>query len=237
MHHSSDELRAWEAVPRPSEATIEEIAAGLAELGTGGTPAFIRGYNRGYDDAFEHAKAEAVQPDPGVQLTEHELTRDCGCEPTVVGVDPTLGSVDPGEQISVRRVGLASLLRRVDPGGYWSRDLGIAYKPGTDEMVEVEDVKERSGEVGNAGQCPKCDRWNPDGPDICLGRIPGVTAACCGHGFQTPYVAFGVSAFDYDPDGVTTLVMYGPRAEEFFAHRAAKPDEPFAIDQPARRRA
>ena len=32
----------------------KEIAAGIEEIGTGGTPAFIRGYNAGYDDAYEH---------------------------------------------------------------------------------------------------------------------------------------------------------------------------------------
>lgn len=38
---------------RPDEASIAEIAAGIEEMGTGGTPAFIRGYNRGFDDAWE----------------------------------------------------------------------------------------------------------------------------------------------------------------------------------------
>ena len=54
---SGDDFLGLRWVPkRPSEASIEEIAAGIAELGTGGTPAFIRGYNRGYDDAFEHVR-------------------------------------------------------------------------------------------------------------------------------------------------------------------------------------
>lgn len=91
-------------------------------------------------------------------------------------------------------------------------------------------VKQRTGEVGNAGHCPKCEQWAPDGPDLCLGRLRGVTAACCGHGYRTPYVAFGVAAFDYDPDGFSTIVLYGPAAEAYFAHVKATPDEPFAID-------
>lgn len=30
------------------------------------------------------------------------------------------------------------------------------------------------------------DRWG--GPDPCLGRLPGVLSACCGHGSKPPYV-------------------------------------------------
>jgi hypothetical protein len=48
------------ATPRdsPDPATVEEIAAGIAELGTGGTPAYIRGYNRGFDDGWAQAREE-----------------------------------------------------------------------------------------------------------------------------------------------------------------------------------
>jgi hypothetical protein len=46
------------AAGRANEASIAEIAEGLAEIGAGGTPAFIRGYNRGYDDAYEHLADE-----------------------------------------------------------------------------------------------------------------------------------------------------------------------------------
>ena len=28
----------------------------------------------------------------------------------------------------------------------------------------------------------------PDGPDPCLGVLPGVSSACCGHGVEAPYV-------------------------------------------------
>ena len=28
----------------------------------------------------------------------------------------------------------------------------------------------------------------PDGPDLCLGLLPDVKAACCGHGVDEPYV-------------------------------------------------
>lgn len=89
--------------------------------------------------------------------------------------------------------------------------------------------KMRSAEVGNAGFCGKCRTWNPDGPDVCLGRLVGVTAACCGHGIVMPYVAFGLAEFDYDPSTVTTVALYGKQAEAYFAHVEEHPGEPFSI--------
>lgn len=46
-------------------ARAREIAAGLAEIGTGGTPAFIRGYNAGFDDAWAQKAEDAPQYTPG----------------------------------------------------------------------------------------------------------------------------------------------------------------------------
>jgi hypothetical protein len=41
--------------------------------------------------------------------------------------------------------------------------------------------------------CPTCGvTAEPDGPDPCLGLLPGVSAACCGHGVHEPY-AMGAS--------------------------------------------
>jgi hypothetical protein len=55
----------------------------------------------------------------------------------------------------------------------------------------------------------------PDGPDPCLGLLPDVRAACCGHGVDEPYVVVahgtvcGQQALDYfSHSGV------GPPAEE-----------------------
>ena len=37
--------------------------------------------------------------------------------------------------------------------------------------------------------CPSCGRLaDEDGHDPCLGTVPGVTSACCGHGVAEPYV-------------------------------------------------
>lgn len=36
--------------------------------------------------------------------------------------------------------------------------------------------------------CRRCNRLpTPEGHDACLGTIPGVTSACCGHGVEPPY--------------------------------------------------
>jgi hypothetical protein len=37
---------------------------------------------------------------------------------------------------------------------------------------------------------PKCDSQGIRGPDPCLGKLPGVVNACCGHGLQPGYVIF-----------------------------------------------
>lgn len=51
--------------------------------------------------------------------------------------------------------------------------------------------------LGQAGYCPSCERHCPEGPDPCLGLIPGVAHACCGHGNATKaYVVIG------GPEGV-----------------------------------
>jgi hypothetical protein len=40
-------------------------------------------------------------------------------------------------------------------------------------------------------KCPKCgNRQMKEGYDPCLGKIPGVTKACCGHGNDQPYLHF-----------------------------------------------
>lgn len=37
--------------------------------------------------------------------------------------------------------------------------------------------------------CPQCHKSpTPEGHDACLGTIPGVIAACCGHGVDTGYI-------------------------------------------------
>lgn len=42
--------------------------------------------------------------------------------------------------------------------------------------------------------CVRCGQQRtPEGYDACLGYLPGVTAACCGHGVEEPYNIKGES--------------------------------------------
>lgn len=44
---------------------------------------------------------------------------------------------------------------------------------------------------GRGGYCAACDRTMRTGPDACLGWLPNVAHACCGHGVVVPYVVIG----------------------------------------------
>src|SRR5262249_18041864 len=45
--------------------------------------------------------------------------------------------------------------------------------------------------VGIERPCVQCGMVaTPDGPDPCLGMLPGVVSACCGHGVEEPYLKF-----------------------------------------------
>jgi hypothetical protein len=45
---------------------------------------------------------------------------------------------------------------------------------------------------GEPGFCKACEQHVPKGPDICLGTLPGVSHACCGHGDESrAYVVLG----------------------------------------------
>jgi hypothetical protein len=63
--------------------------------------------------------------------------------------------------------------------------------------------------------CVQCGLLSvPDGPDPCLGMLPGVRAACCGHGGEEPYVLVhctlrGQQALDY-----CAHYGVGPRRED-----------------------
>jgi hypothetical protein len=71
--------------------------------------------------------------------------------------------------------------------------------------------------VDEAGQsverpCVQCGLLAaPDGPDPCLGLLPDVKAACCGHGVDEPYVLMGHGT------------VRGPQALDYFAHYGVGP--------------
>lgn len=43
----------------------------------------------------------------------------------------------------------------------------------------------------NPRSCPKCSKLpTPKGHDACLGELPGIREACCGHGIKYSYIVF-----------------------------------------------
>lgn len=49
--------------------------------------------------------------------------------------------------------------------------------------------------AGEERPCVKCGLTAKlDGPDPCFGLIPGVSAACCGHGIEAPVIVWDDAA-------------------------------------------
>jgi len=39
--------------------------------------------------------------------------------------------------------------------------------------------------------CPRCGKMpTSEGYDACIGRVPGASDVCCGHGVEEPYIVF-----------------------------------------------
>lgn len=62
----------------------------------------------------------------------------------------------------------------------------------TTDVWRYTDTDEPVNGLGPDLPCPKCGQLpTPEGHDPCLGTLPGVKAACCGHGIpDQAYVAF-----------------------------------------------
>jgi len=51
--------------------------------------------------------------------------------------------------------------------------------------------------------CPKCKKLPVNGIDACMGKLPGVQDACCGHGKGRGYIQFNNGALIYfDPPDI-----------------------------------
>src|ERR1700694_2922357 len=74
-------------------------------------------------------------------------------------------------------------------------------------------------DLGQEAYCPACDQDCPDGPDPCLGLIPGVAHACCGHGsVMKAYVVIGgPEGVDADCETFRSLTLQERDALDFFA--------------------
>lgn len=62
----------------------------------------------------------------------------------------------------------------------------------------------------------------PDGEDACIGHIPGVKGACCGHGVDDPYV--GAGSFSFGLDGMYTAYRDPEAWDEHIAKLDTNPE-------------
>ena len=47
--------------------------------------------------------------------------------------------------------------------------------------------------------CPMCQKPpTPEGHDACLGNIPGVESACCGHGRENGYIIWNIEGGEHE---------------------------------------
>lgn len=70
--------------------------------------------------------------------------------------------------------------------------------------------------TGEAGYCDVCQVSMPQGPDACLGYLPNVSQACCGHGVVEPYVVIGGTPDEADPKAPGKWTLRGEDATAFF---------------------
>ena len=98
--------------------------------------------------------------------------------------------------------------------GYF-RGHPVVYLEGEDCERYADDLTPTVDEAGASVErpCVQCGLLAvPDGPDPCLGLLPDVRAACCGHGVDEPYV-------------LIHSTMRGQQALDYFAHYGVGPTE------------
>lgn len=71
--------------------------------------------------------------------------------------------------------------------------------------------------LGEAGYCLRCLRHVPEGPDLCLGVLPDVAHACCGHGVtRRAYVVLGGKPNQNTTEIPAAEVLRGKLALRYF---------------------
>jgi hypothetical protein len=82
------------------------------------------------------------------------------------------------------------------------------------------------GEIADTSRpCPRCGRLpTPEGHDACLGHLPGVSSACCGHGIKPGYVRYtnGTEVRYSGEDGTWAVCSDGRPIAWFVDEKMAK---------------
>lgn len=95
--------------------------------------------------------------------------------------------------VRVREVGKEPV--KVDFDKLLDEDTTITgYKRGHKYLYDGKktEVYADTGEITDTERpCKRCGRMStPEGHDACIGHLPGVIGACCGHGVEVGYVTF-----------------------------------------------
>jgi hypothetical protein len=62
---------------------------------------------------------------------------------------------------------------------------------GYKDSEDVQPIKNHLDSSKHQMPCPKCGKLpTKEGHDACLGTLPGVIDACCGHGVREAYIIF-----------------------------------------------
>ncbi len=77
----------------------------------------------------------------------------------------------------------------MDEDGHSYR-FGHRIRPSPDGLL-YSDTSEPVPRGAGKRPCPRCGELpTPEGHDPCIANLPGVRAACCGHGVEPGYVMF-----------------------------------------------
>jgi hypothetical protein len=87
-------------------------------------------------------------------------------------------------------------------------------------------------DAGGARHCGRCSQHMPDGPDWCLGYLPAVSHACCGHGDDDKaYVVIGGDPDESWRDMPVSVTLRGFVAIAYFLAHGAGPPLPEEVEQ------
>lgn len=85
-----------------------------------------------------------------------------------------------------------------------SRGHEITY----DEDLDIWTWDDDGQPLDNERPCARCARPpTPEGHDACVGSIPGVSSACCGHGVESPAVFLEEQSPDFNWRQIATRAL------------------------------